>query len=257
MPKSRRILVALDASTPRLAVLEEAAELASSLRAELRGLVVEDIRLLRLAGLPFAREIAACSATMRDLDLAVMERMLRSRAEQVRGALAAAAERLRVRWSFEVARGSMTSASLEAAQDADMLIIGKERPGLHPLLPRTARHVGSPLVVAYDGRPAAERSLEIAAELTPARSDRVAVVIVAEDPAAARQVRQKCNAWMSTHGWPGAACARSAASAEALAQVTTQLEGRLLMVGSDSPLLVPPRIEQLLELLDCPLAMVH
>ena len=54
---SRRILVAIDTSPHGSAALEAAARLATELRAELEGLFIEDINLLRLAGLPFAREI--------------------------------------------------------------------------------------------------------------------------------------------------------------------------------------------------------
>ncbi|MGD9028912.1 MAG: universal stress protein, partial [Anaerolineae bacterium] len=53
----RRILIALDASSHSIAALRAAARLASSLEAELHGLFVEDINLLRAAGLPMAREL--------------------------------------------------------------------------------------------------------------------------------------------------------------------------------------------------------
>ncbi|MBK7177644.1 MAG: universal stress protein [Chloroflexi bacterium] len=55
--KIQRILVALDASPHSLAALEAAIDLAERLDAELQGLFVEDINLLRLAQLPFAREL--------------------------------------------------------------------------------------------------------------------------------------------------------------------------------------------------------
>ena len=255
--KNRRILVALDASSPRLAALEEAADLAAALGAELRGLVVEDIKLLRLAGLPCAREVASSSARIRQLDLAIVERMLRSRAEEVRWAFVAAAERVSVRWSFRIARGSMAATSLESAGDADMLIIGRERPGIHPLVPRSKPYANHPIVVAFDGRPAAKLALEMAAKLTPARDDRIAVVMVADDTQLVRRLRQSSADWMSAHGWPTASCSRSAVSAKSLAAVAGRLEARLLMVGGDSPLLGPSAVERLLELLDCPLAIVR
>jgi nucleotide-binding universal stress UspA family protein len=53
----RRILVALDASVNSLAAIEQAATLAANLEAEQLGLFVEDINLLRIATLPFARQI--------------------------------------------------------------------------------------------------------------------------------------------------------------------------------------------------------
>ena len=53
----KRILVALDASAANRTALQTAALLASELQAELQALFVEDINLLRLAELPFAREV--------------------------------------------------------------------------------------------------------------------------------------------------------------------------------------------------------
>ncbi len=64
-PKKNRILVAIDTSPHGRAALEAAADLAAASSAELCGLFVEDLNLLRLAGLPFAHEIEFASATPR------------------------------------------------------------------------------------------------------------------------------------------------------------------------------------------------
>ena len=52
----KRILIALDPSRRGQSALQAAAHLAAGTGAELAGLFVEDINLLRMAGLPFARE---------------------------------------------------------------------------------------------------------------------------------------------------------------------------------------------------------
>jgi nucleotide-binding universal stress UspA family protein len=96
----RRILVALDASRQSVAALQVAADLASHLEAELVGLFVEDINLLRLAELPFAREVGSYSATRRRLNTRQVERQLKVQAERARRALEAYADRASVRWSL-------------------------------------------------------------------------------------------------------------------------------------------------------------
>jgi len=60
-----RILVALDASRNSLTALKAAAEVASLMHADLQAVFVEDVNLLRLAGLPFVHEIGLYSATRR------------------------------------------------------------------------------------------------------------------------------------------------------------------------------------------------
>ena len=76
----RRILFALDAATDAPDSLEAATEIAERLNAELIGLFVEDVNLLRSAALPFVREINLGSGGWREFSPANVERELRSRA---------------------------------------------------------------------------------------------------------------------------------------------------------------------------------
>jgi nucleotide-binding universal stress UspA family protein len=96
----RRILVALDASQPSLAALEAAVELATRLKAELLGLFVEDVNLLRLVGLPFAREINLSSAAVRPINGPTLERELKTWAARGLQILAAAASQARMDWHY-------------------------------------------------------------------------------------------------------------------------------------------------------------
>jgi len=129
----RRILVALDASRESQVALAAAAGLARQLDAELMGLFIEDIDLLNLAALPFSREIPVLSLSGRDLDLARTERELRFRAAAARRDLAAMADRFHLPWSFRVSRGHVDTELLNAAQEADLIAVGK---GARPISAR-------------------------------------------------------------------------------------------------------------------------
>ena len=74
----RRVLVALDSSAASSAALEVAAGVAASQACELSGLFVEDEDLLRLAELPFAREIQLARAMSRTLVPEQLQRDLRA-----------------------------------------------------------------------------------------------------------------------------------------------------------------------------------
>ena len=100
--KARRIIVRLD---PRPVGLQALARLAEELDAELLGLLVENVELLRLAALPFAREVGHASGVRREMDIAAMERSLQARARELRRACAEALKGSTVSWSFRVARG--------------------------------------------------------------------------------------------------------------------------------------------------------
>ena len=180
----RRILVALDASRHSLAALEAAAELAARLEAELLGLYVEDAKLLRMAGLPVAREVRYPYDAPTRTDQGQMERQLRAQAAQARQALAEASERRQIKWTFRVVRGEVASEVLTAATEADLLTLGKasrpltrrvrlgstaraaaeEAPCCVLVLQRDAG-IRAPVVVVYDGTPGGQRALAMGARL--------------------------------------------------------------------------------------------
>ena len=118
----RRFVVLLDASAPGKAALEAAAARAAELEAELLAVFVEDVDLLHLAALPFAREIGFPSATRHDLDARAMERKLNRTADEARRSIAEIAARVPLQWSFQVARGTLSAQMLAAAAEADLVI---------------------------------------------------------------------------------------------------------------------------------------
>jgi hypothetical protein len=81
------------------------AALAKEMQAELLGLFIEDVELLRLAALPFAAEVGFPSAVRRPLDVAALERTLRAQAAALRAALARAVDPS-VTWSLRVTRAT-------------------------------------------------------------------------------------------------------------------------------------------------------
>ena len=123
--RARRILVALDGSPESRAALAAAARFGISTGAGLAGIFVEDVELLRLAGLPFAREAGLSSGVFRRLDRSGIELRFRVAAERAREALREIAERSGLDSSFRVARGRVVPELLAAAPEADIVAAGK------------------------------------------------------------------------------------------------------------------------------------
>jgi len=92
---------------------EAAARLARELEAEFLGLFVEDADLVRLASLPFAREVGLASASLLSMDLSGLERQLRAQAARVEQALQSILGPA-PGWSFRVERATPERA-VEAA----------------------------------------------------------------------------------------------------------------------------------------------
>jgi len=196
----RRILLALEAGNGDSAAMEAATHLAAQLNAELHGLFLEDINLLRLAGLPFAREIGLTSVAPRQLQAADIERSFRSQAQRAQQSLATSAARLQVRWTFQVARGEIRATVKKAALQADLVVVthglrqiqGESLPSLLegafesvvcPLLvlpPSSA--VTPPVAVLYDGSPQSARALQLAAHLGERDDHEIRLYLLAAGP---------------------------------------------------------------------------
>jgi nucleotide-binding universal stress UspA family protein len=215
----RRILVALDASSHSAAALEASAELASRMGAELLGLYVEDMNLLRLAELPFAQEVGQFTAIRRRLDIREVERQIRGQTVRVRRMLEVTTRRARVRWSFQVTRGMVVNEVLQAASEVDALVLGRagwslvapgrmgstaravlaQAPGLTLIVPGGGC-LGAPFLVLYDGSALAERALEVAAGLMTEEEGRghlaaLTVLLLTERPERLAPLRGQVHAW--------------------------------------------------------------
>jgi len=270
----RRILVALDTSRHSLAALEAAAELAVSLEAELQGLFVEDVNLLRLAGLPVAREVLYPFVTAARLDRARMERELRAQAAQARRALVAACERRHVKWSFRVVRGEVTPEVLAAALEADLLSLGKaSRPLVRRVrLGSTARAAAAqathsvlllqrdvgiepPVVVTYDGSPTARQALMMATRLAQKEGGYLTVLILASTPDAAQRLRAQAADFL--RGQRLVVRYRrlvDAGVAMLTREVLAEGSGVLVLSGTILP---PEAFQVLLDEVDCPVLLVR
>ncbi|RJQ83814.1 MAG: hypothetical protein C4519_06205 [Desulfobacteraceae bacterium] len=203
----RRIMVALDASESSLSALHNAVDLAARLGAQLIGLYVEDINLLRLAQLPIAHEVSAFSQTLRRLDGLDLERQFRDDAARVHRAILNICAERNVPCRFEVFRGLVAAELLAAAAQADLMVVGKigrsysgtkrigsitrmivsRRTGLTLILQSGALLTILPVVLLYDGSPQARKSLAVAAHLARAPQGRLTVFVVADNRQDARR----------------------------------------------------------------------
>lgn len=122
-----RVVVLLEAAPQDRRVLEAAVQLAARLQAELVALLVENVELLHMAGLPFAREIGYPSAAPRGLDVSGMERSLKARAQEIQRRVASAVLGTPLQWSFRVTRGAVAVELYRAAAEADLVLAGLQR----------------------------------------------------------------------------------------------------------------------------------
>jgi len=213
----QKILVALDASSLSRPALETAAEMASRLGAELIGLFVEDITLLRVAELPLAMEVGPLSRLSRRLQIPELEKQFRAQAAIMRHSLANVAERLGLTWEFRIVRGKVALEILSAEEEADLVIVGKCRWPMGKRLGSTTQTVvfkgrcltlvlhesctlGLPVVAVYDGSVQGEKALKAAGQLVWLKDGSLMVLVVASDAASAQKLANSVREHFNVRG---------------------------------------------------------
>lgn len=252
----RRILVALDASTNSREALATAVNLAATLRSEIHGIFVEDINLLRLAELPFAREIRFADNALRQVEMDGLQRKLRARAAILRQELEELTGEHKITSTFQVLRGPVDRELLAAALDTDLLAVGRMG---HSILNRmrlgsTARAItvraasavllvksdveAGPIIALYDGSATGWRALRLAAELAKSGGDlRVLVWATNEEDAFAR--RQLAARLLEEVGIQAQLQHLSGDLPQRVLQWVNRQKGNLLLLGGSDNFLPP------------------
>jgi len=269
----RRILLALDIGNESTASLEASLALAARLDAELAALFVEDEELLRLAALPFAHELGSMSAARRPLRDQDLERTLRRRAARSEAALAAAATRANVRWSFRVARGLIASRVIEAAMEADLvtfflggdpLQLSRRRALVQRTLAVSARPVlllpagaelRPPCLVVFDGSDAAHRALRLAARLAGAGQGALRILLPVA-PADSARLRAAAEAVLADMAVPGEFRILPALTTADLARAARREAAGTVLLPATGDLLSPERAGRLLGDVGCATLLV-
>jgi nucleotide-binding universal stress UspA family protein len=120
-----RILILLDGSRLSLAALEAAAEIAAARNAEVLGIFVEEINLLRAAGYGFAREVGGSSGLARPLEVAALETRMQVLAEQARRSLQQVMAGRGLAQSLKLCRGRVAQEVLALMQPEDLVVLGR------------------------------------------------------------------------------------------------------------------------------------
>lgn len=251
----RRVLVTIDLTRPIAGAIEAAAGLAASLGVELACLYVEELDLIRSAGLPFAYEVGAFSSQARRLDPDDVVRMWRRDAEQVRHALAAAAEQWGLRWSFQIERGGLIGCILDLRRGGDLVLLAEaggifrrpSSPGASPGF-RTR-----PILAAPFSTEAEERSIVFARRFAAAEGQEATEEPEPAEGSLGRATREQPAPAQST-GTPRRIrrlAPRASPSAQALRSAIRQIRPDVVVLPAAAAQAMKEELAALLRLADC------
>ena len=260
----RHIMVTLDASESGRPPLDAAVRLAAILGARVEGVFVEDINLIRLAGLPFLREVRPGSLVEEEISTQRMQRELRALARHAERMLEQAAREMGVPWSFQVWRGRAEAASLARAFGADILSLGRvsslvssrvwatTRP-----LARQTRKADTSIIVLFSDSEQAARAVTTACSLAKDMDARLTIMlpeIQAEDMPG---LKKKAMTILDLHEQPARFVQITGTDVQSLVQAAGTSGISILITEVEHPLLQQAGLDQCLEALFCPVLLVR
>jgi len=267
-PKAGKVLLAMDISPRSRTALEMAAALAAQLGAELAGLFVEDVNVLRVGGLPFTREFGFFSSVPRSIGIIEMEEALRREAEQAERLLAETASRLKLRWSFHVARGHIADELFASASELDLVVLGsRARQGLRSLgywfveglAGEIQRSLETrPVVAVYDGSASARRALELAQGLALSNNLDLKVLVPASRNEQFSSLAKEAKELLARAGITSEIYRRlSIGGTKELAEELGRERPAVLLLGGDGRFRSAEGFGTLINELDCPVVLVR
>jgi hypothetical protein len=190
MTEPARIVLALDAAARDPAALDTLAEIARELDADPTALIVQDVDLLRLARLPFARELGALTAAVRPLTAERVEATLRAQARRAERLLLDALKPHEQRLSLRFTQGKIVREAMAAAFDADFVLFSAARPPPRTDAPRRPVRRRS-IVLILEDAPLPVRPLQVAAQLQRLLGATLSIVVAGTSEAVFSRVRSE------------------------------------------------------------------
>lgn len=272
VPAVPRIVVSFDTTPVGEAALEAALGLAAILHAEIAGLFVEDAALMRIAALPFTRELGLTSAALRPIESAGIERALKLQAAQSRASLEAAAVALKLPWSFQVVRGESINAVLEFTRESALVVMGSASAGVVAQSVRlverararpsasareTFRHLRArPIAMLFDGSERALRSLAAAHTLAARAASRLTLLVVADKADGYERRRQQARSWLAERGGTAKFVWLKSRDAESVVEAVGAEHASALIWHEETTAPDPRALRRLLAGVGCPLILV-
>lgn len=264
----QRVAIALDACHQSSQALQAAAEMAASLQAELEGIFIEDINLIRLAELPFTREIRPFSMTEETVDVKRMEQELRSLARQQQQKLELVAREKGIRCSFRIRRGQIKAELMNAVTEVNVLTLcrpvhmsgmfGRETirdttsTAAYPM-----QQARSSVSVIFGSAQNEKNALLAAARLAGRLDTDISVLLTADSDIETGDLQRQAETILETQTQPVNYIRLAGKQISDLVIATVSSNNQVLLVNSNNTLVTGGQLWPYLEQVFCPVLIVR
>jgi nucleotide-binding universal stress UspA family protein len=275
-PLFEHILVALDASPHSMAALEAAARLAHSMEAELEGLFVEDINWFHIGRHSMSSEVSEMTGNVRPLSEDNIERQVRALSKRMERALRRVSELASINYNFRTERGGVENELLEAAEEADLVTLGRvgqsltrgthlgktakavlEKTDKPVLLLQHGLKLGDSIICVYDRTQNGRKALQMAKKLTQQLESKLQVIVFKEEQENPKQVIREVKKELGDLRLPTRVFAVEIPEAFHLARLVTSKNGGLLIANRSQQLFSGNALERILANIKCPILLTN
>jgi len=260
----RHIMVTLDASESGRPALQTAVRLAAILGAKLEGVFIEDINLIRLAGLPFLREVRLWSLAEETISTQRIQRELRTLARHAERMLEQVAREMDVPWSFQVWRGRAEATSLAQSFGADILSLGRVSSLVSSRAWATARprtrlphETVTSISVLFSDSEQAARAMATACSLAKDLDVGLTVLLPQNQAENVPGLKEKALTILDLHVQAARFVQITGTDVQSLVQAAGTPDISILITEAEHPLLQQAGLDQCMDALFCPVLLVR
>ncbi len=271
----RGILVALDSSSHSRAALEAAATLARTMEADIHGLFVEDTNWHRVSRLPAVAEVNELTGDIKPFAEKHIDKQIEILQNRIKKQLQIISRLNEVKHSWKTARGSVEDKVLEAAQNTDLITIGRKGHSYsrHKQLGQTAKNIieksekpvlilqeglrlGNTIVTVFDASGESRRSIRFALSIAEKNESELFVMIMGDDQDSAKERFRELKKYLAFASVKADVKLLHQSNIWELMFAVKNHNGGLLILPRDQPFMKNRSLDLLLNHIGCPILLM-
>lgn len=272
----RRILVAVDTSAHSRAALKAAVTLAKITKADIHGLFVREEHWSRISRLPSATAINELTGETSSLEEESLEKEIKRLQRRLRRQLKYFSLQHEINHSWKTAQGKVAEEILAAAQEADLITIGRRGRSLmrQRKLGSTAKAIiqqaEKPVLIlkkglsldknitaVYDTSEKSQHALKLAMALAERNEGRLSILVVSDDQQTSSQRDKTIEKLVEQSPVPVKITTLRRPDIGQFINVINHEHSGLLVIAKNQQFLQTAILETTLKYLNCPILMIN